>query len=417
MDPIQNVFAFIPGGDTLSISIIYFVGASILAFAISPFIINLLYRLNILRKSKGDKVGAMDVLKGKVGTPIMGGLIIIIATLLVTVLFNWKREYTYIPIGALLLSACVGGIDDLLNIFGAIRPHPKPIRLHIKLAMVHRSIWKRVYYFLTIPWAIFKRALLFIGSKPNAGLQVHEKLILQAFIGVTVGLWIYLKNNRTFLWIPFLDHLGIITKAIDALPLVQVVPDLSGVTIGWLIVPFVALTIMTVTNAVNISDGMDGLAGGLLLIAFAAYAVIAFGFSEFGKITGNDTVYGIRSLAYFSATVAGATLAYLYFNAKPARVQMSDVGSLAMGTLLSVIAILLRREFTLLLIAGVFLMDGIGSRIIQRIWFMITKKKLFKIIPLHYHFELKGWPEEKVVVRFWVVSLILTAVGVWLAGH
>lgn len=417
MNQVQNLFSFIPGGDTLSISLIYFIGSAVLAFLISPIIIRFLYKLAIIRTSKGDKAAAMfDEAKGKIGTPIMGGLIIIFTTLIITYLFNWRREYTYIPIGALMLSASVGGIDDLLNIFGAVRKQPIPIKLHLKLVIVHKSLLKRLFYFLTIPWAIFKRAMLFIGSKPNAGLQVHEKLLLQAFIGITVGLWLFLKNSRDSIWIPFILKFDFLADAINFLPILHANPESSSVYIGWLMVPFVALTIIAITNAVNISDGMDGLAGGLLLTAFTAYAVIAYGLSEYGKLINDADIYGIRSIAYFCTTVAGAVLAYLYFNVKPARVQMSDVGSLAMGTLLSIIAILLSREFTLIFIAGVFMFNGVFSRVLQKIWRKFTGRKLFNMIPLHYHFEIKGWPEEKVVMRFWIVNLLLTAIGIWLAG-
>lgn len=417
MNQVQNLFSYIPGGDTLSIALLYFIGSAVLALLLSPFIIKLLYKLNITRTSKGDQAAKMfDEAHGKIGTPIMGGLIFITAIIIITYLFNWKREYTFVPIGALMLSASVGGIDDLLNIFGGIRKPPLPVRLHIKLAFVHKSLIRRLYYFLTIPWAIFKRMTLFVGSKPNAGLQVHEKLLLQAFIGITVGLWVYLKNGISLIWIPYIFRFPFVVDFFNFIPGFHSIPELSSVDIGWLVVPFIMLTIMTITNAVNISDGMDGLAGGLLMIAFMAYSVIAFGISEYGKLVNTESLYGVRSITYFCTTVSGALLAYLYFNVKPARIQMSDVGSLAMGTLLSVVAIMLRKEVTLLFIAGVFLINGIFSRIWQRIWYQFTKRKFFKMIPLHYHYAISGWPEEKVVIRFWIISLILTAIGIWVAG-
>lgn len=414
---VRNLFAFIPGGDTLSISLIYFIGSAISAFVMAPVIINILYKLNITRRSKGDKASEIfDGQNGKLGTPIMGGLIVIITTLIITFVFNWKREYTWVPIGALLLSACIGGVDDLLNIFGQIREQPKPIKLHVKLAFVHKKRWKRVLYFINIPWAVFKRVFLFLGSKPKSGLQVHEKVLLQTFIGVTVGLWIYLKLGWTDVWIPYILRYEWIVNAINLIPGFTAMPELSSIDIGWLMVPFVTLTIMAISNAVNISDGMDGLAGGLSMIAFTAYAIIAFGISEYGKVVGDSMAYGSRSIVYLCATISGALLAYLYFNVKPARVQMGDVGSLSIGTLLSIIAIVLNREFSLVFIAGVFLMNGVISRVIQTIYRRITGNKLFLMIPLHYHFAIKGWPEEKVVLRFWIVSILLTAIGVWLAG-
>jgi phospho-N-acetylmuramoyl-pentapeptide-transferase len=426
MSEVQDLFKSIPGGDTLSIIILYFIATAILAFAMSPIIIHILYVLNIRRTKKGDGELAtqLDERKGKLGTPIMGGMIVVLAVLIVTLIFNWqtltigniKYSYTYLPIGAMVLAACIGGIDDLLNIFGKVRQQPKPLKLHIKLIFVHKSFFKRFYYLLTTPWAAMKRFMLFLGSKPKSGLQVHEKLILQAIVGITVGLWVYLKNEKTTIWIPYLLKFDWFVNFIDFLPFIDALPKISSVYIGWLIVPFIALTIMTIANAVNFTDGMDGLAGGLLLLAFGAYTIIAFNISEFGRINDIPLVYGNRAVAYLAASSAGALLAYLYFNAKPARVQMGDIGSLGIGTLLSVIAIILNREFALIFIAGVFLINGIGSRILQSFWKKVFKKKLFRYIPLHYHFEAKGWPEEKVVMRFMVVSILLTAIGVYLAG-
>lgn len=418
MDQAQKLFESIPGGDTLSIIILYFVGTSILAFILAPFIIDFLYKSNIrrTRKGEGELATQLDEQKGKIGVPIMGGIIVILAVLIVTYFFNFTRAYTYVPIGALILSACIGGIDDLLNIFGEVRKQPKPVKLHIKLAFVHKSFVQRIFYFITIPWAIFKRLLLFLGSKPKSGLQVHEKLLLQAIVGITVGLWVYLKNENSTIWIPYLFQFSWFVDFINFFPFFMAKPEISSVDIGWLMVPFITLTIMTISNAVNFADGMDGMAGGLLLVAFSAYTVIAFNISEFGRIINNDAIYGMRSIAYLSASTAGALLAYLYFNVKPARVQMADIGSLGLGTLLSTIAVVLDREFTLIFIAGIFLINGIVARLLQSFWKKVFKKKLFRFIPLHYHFEAKGWPEEKVVMRFWIIAILMAAIGIWLAG-
>ena len=426
MDLKQGLFQYIPGGDTLSIIILYFVGTAALAFLVAPVLIRLFLNLGITRTRKGDNELAtqLDEQKGKIGTPIMGGLIVIFSVFVITLIFNWQTliinnirySFTYLPIGAMILAASIGGIDDLLNVFGKVREQPKPLKLHIKLATVHKSLFKRIYYLVTIPWAAFKRGMLFLGSTPKSGLQVHEKLILQAIVGITVGLWVYFKNENSTIWIPLLFQYDWFISLINFFPFFQAIPEISSVDIGWLMVPFIALTIMTISNAVNFTDGMDGLAGGLLLIAFSAYTVIAFNISEYGKIIGNELIYGNRAVAYLAASAAGALLAYLYFNVKPARVQMGDVGSLGIGTLLSVIAIILDREFTLIFIAGVFLMNGVISRLLQKFWRLAFKRKLFRYIPLHYHFEAKGWPEEKVVMRFMIVALVFAAVGVYLAG-
>lgn len=416
MIPVDEIFQYLPELSTLSKMLLYFIGSAVLAFIIAPFIINFLYKHNIRRVAKGDIVSKIDIEKGKIGTPIMGGLIVVIPVLIITLILNWEQTQTYLPIGCLVLSCCVGGIDDLLNIFGKDRKQPLPLKLHLKLATVHKSFWRRLYYFITIPWAAFKRAFLLIGSKPKSGLLVHERILLQAFIGLTVGIWVYKKLGWSDVWIPFLSRSDLMIELINSLPYFSVNVGRSSIEIGWLMVPFITLTIMTVTNAVNISDGMDGLVGGVMLIAFIGYSIVAFNL----VLTAIDPETAIndsyRHLGYLTATTAGGLLAYLYFNVKPARVQIGDFGALGLGTLLAVVAVAMHREFTLLFMAGVFLFDGVFSRILQWFWKKLKGRKLFKIIPLHYHFEMLGWPEEKVVVRFWLVGIFLIAVGIWLAG-
>jgi phospho-N-acetylmuramoyl-pentapeptide-transferase len=409
MNPVQQVFDFLPYGNTLSKMLIYFIGTTIWAFLLSPVIIDILYKLNVKRKGRDDQTMKMDVEKGKIGTPIMGGLIVIITTTVITFLFNWERNYTWLPIGAFILSACIGAIDDLLNIFGGIRKQPKPFKMHVKLAFVHKSYLQRLYYFVTIPWAALIRFFKMLGSISKTGLLPHEKIIMQMFIGLTVGLWVYNKLGWDDIWVPYILNVEPIQWLINAIPGFTVNLAANSITVGWLMVPFIMLTIMTLSNAVNITDGMDGLAGGLLISSFIGYAIIAFGFAQ---LPGNE---GYRSIAYLCCTLVGALFAYLYFNVKPARVQMSDVGSLALGTILSVIAIILHREFTLLLIAGMFLIDGIITPLIQIFSVKLRGKKVFPMTPIHYSFEMRGWAEEKVVVRFWIVGAFLTAIGVWLA--
>lgn len=424
MNQVQELFNFLPYGNTLSKTLLYFIASAVLAFALAPLIIHILYSLNIRRVSKGDIVGKIDEEKGKLGVPIMGGLIVIITTCIITLIFNWERQFTWLPIGTLLLSSSLGGIDDLLNIFGKDRKQPKPIKIHVRLAFVHKSLLKRIYYFITIPWAVIKRSLLFLGSKPRSGLQVHEKLLVQMFIGLTVSLWVYSKVGWSDVWIPYILHFSFLRNILETIPGVSVNLAKSSVNIGWLMVPFITLTIMTVTNAVNISDGMDGMSGGLMLMGFLAYGAIAFNLSQtvclnpqLGCTTSLfEPNTGYRYIAYLCSTISGSLLAYLYFNVKPARVQMGDVGTLGLGTLLSVIAIITHREFTLIFIAGIFLFNGIIARFIQAFWKRVFGRKLFRVIPIHYHFELKGWPEEKVVMRFWIIGIILTAIGVWIAG-
>lgn len=410
MNQVKDLFDFLPSGDTLSKSLLYFLGSAMVSLIIAPLVIKFLYKWNIRRVSKGDKVSSIDYQEGKIGTPIMGGIIVITSVLLITVLFNWERNFTWLPVGVFLLSAIVGGIDDILNLFGNPRKTPKEIGRMIKLIFVHKSIRKRILLLLNFPWHVFKRLAFLIGSKPNSGLLVHEKLILQGFIGFTVALWIYVKLGWTSIWLPYFTNIDFVYQLIDILPLVSFSEITGRLDMGILIIPFITLTIMTVTNAVNISDGMDGLSAGLLFIGFVSYAIIAYSFSQ---IVGTE---GYRYITYLCTTVAGSLLAYLYFNVKPARIQFGDVGSLGLGTLLAVIAIILNREFTLLFIAGMFIYNGIISVFIQRISMKFFNVKVYKLIPLHYHYKKLGWSEEKIVMRFWIMGVFFAALGIWLSG-
>jgi phospho-N-acetylmuramoyl-pentapeptide-transferase len=308
------------------------------------------------------------------------------------------------------MSGLVGGIDDLMNLFGKIRMHPKPLKLQLKLVKVHKSRMKRFKLIALLPWNIIRRGFMVIGSRPNAGLMVHEKIILQSIIGLTVGIWVYSKLGWTNIWFPFLDRVGVLQSFFDFLPFIEVVSATSSIDVGLLIIPFVILTIITVTNAVNLTDGMDGLSSGLLVISFLAYLVISYSFSQ---IDGSEDY---RFIAYLCATVSGSLISYLYFNIKPARVQLGDIGSLGLGTLLAVVTIVTHREFTLLLTAGVFIINGVVAPILQKLSKKISGKPIFRLTPLHYHFKMKGWSEEKVVTRFWIIGIILSVLGIWLAG-
>jgi phospho-N-acetylmuramoyl-pentapeptide-transferase len=179
------------------------------------------------------------------------------------------------------------------------------------------------------------------------------------------------------------------------------IPYMGNVGIGWLMVPLFALVVVSTGNAVNISDGMDGLAGGLLASAYGAYSVIAFLQGNFG-------------IAGFCMTVVGALLAYLWFNIPPARFVMGDVGSFALGTALGVVAMQTNTLLLLPLIALVFVAEA-GSSLLQIVCKKLLHRKLFIAAPLHHHFEAKGWPKTKVTMRLWVIGQVCAALGVILA--
>jgi phospho-N-acetylmuramoyl-pentapeptide-transferase len=213
-----------------------------------------------------------------------------------------------------------------------------------------------------------------------AGLRSKIKLLLISAVALVGGLWFYAKNG------------------IDSFHL----PGGGAIVIGWLIVPLFVFVVVATANAVNISDGLDGLAGGLTTTAFAAYALIAMLQQRYG-------------VAAFCFTIVGALLAYVWFNIFPARFFMGDVGSFALGTALGVIAMITDTLFLLPVIGLVFVIDT-GSVIIQNISKKLRNgKKIFLISPIHHHFEAKGWPETKVTMRFWVVGQVCAVVGLLLA--
>ena len=217
-------------------------------------------------------------------------------------------------------------------------------------------------------------------GKGVAGLKSKLKMLLIVGVALVGGLWFYFKN-------------GIDTFHI---------PVMGDVSVGWLIVPIFVLVVVATANAVNISDGLDGLAGGLLSSAFAAYALIALMQQRYG-------------VAAFCLTVCGALLAYVWFNIFPARFFMGDVGSFALGTALGVVAMITDTLVLLPIIGFVFVAEA-GSVILQNISKKFRNgKKIFRISPIHHHFEAIGWPEAKVTMRFWVIGQVCAAVGIILA--
>jgi phospho-N-acetylmuramoyl-pentapeptide-transferase len=370
--------------------LIYLVASAFLGFVLAPLFILFLTKMGILRKSKGDKTSFIEGAE-KIGTPLMGGALVVLIVFSLTAIFNWNREYTYLPMGLMIMAAIVGAIDDILSLFGGKRATPKSVRQILKLIRVHKHISKRIYYVLILPWSIYARLFYFIGSKSNKGLKVHEKIIIQVLIGVIVAVWVFYKLNYHVLWLPF-------GWSID---------------IGVLMIPFIISLVIVTMNAVNITDGMDGLGSGLLINNFTVLMIIAIFFTA----RGTREEAGVISLAYVCACVIGALLAYTFFNIKPARFEMGDVGTLGLGTLLAVVAILLHREVILIIAGGLFYIDGFLSVLLQIISYRIFGKRILKMAPLHYHFRLVGWSEEKIVMRFWIISLFLSFVGVLMATY
>lgn len=208
------------------------------------------------------------------------------------------------------------------------------------------------------------------------GLRFRFKIWLYLLVAVIGAWWFYFKLGFDTLHVPFV----------------------GAVHIGWLFVPFFIFTVIATSFAVNETDGLDGLAGGILMIGFFAYTLIAF-------------LQGKTELAGFLGVICGSLLAFLWFNVYPARFIMGDTGSMGLGVLLAIVAFLTNAVFILPIIGLVFVAEAL-SFVLQLTWKKLFGKKLFKISPLHHHFEASGWPEAKITMRFWIVAAVASIIGV-----
>ncbi|MEI6396945.1 MAG: phospho-N-acetylmuramoyl-pentapeptide-transferase [Candidatus Taylorbacteria bacterium] len=354
---------------------------STLAFLWAPFLTRLLFKFRLIKEPKTELV-ALGSHAYKSQTPIMGGLLIVITVAVITYFLNWSRSFTFVPIGVMLISALLGGIDDLLSIYGSERQSRKLGHI-VRLIRVH-SEWKmRIWYAITLPWTAFKRISVWFGSQTKRGVFVHEKLILQFIAGSITAWWIYTRLGPAWHYIYF--------------------PFDFSINAGWVIVPIIIFIVMFTANAVNIADGMDGLAGGMLLITFSALTLMSW-------------INGFGEMAILNATAVGAIATYTYFNIKPARFMMGDVGSLGLGALLAVNAMAIGEVATLFFFGFMFYIEAL-SVVIQVASKYAFGRRVFRMAPLHHHFELKGWSEEKTVMRFWVVHFMFVVFGFWLALH
>jgi phospho-N-acetylmuramoyl-pentapeptide-transferase len=218
-----------------------------------------------------------------------------------------------------------------------------------------------------------------INVRGNSGLRAPVKFALITAVAAISAWWFYYKLGFDAIHIPFAGDL----------------------TVGWLLIPIFILVVVSTGNAVNISDGLDGLAGGLLMSAFGAFGVIA-------------ALQGNFAIAAFCLTVVGALLSYVWFNIPPARFFMGDVGSFSMGTSLGVVAMLTNTLFLLPIIGIVFVAEA-GSSLTQIFSKKVFHRRIFIAAPVHHHFEAMGWPKTKVTMRFWIIGQVCAAIGVILA--
>lgn len=215
--------------------------------------------------------------------------------------------------------------------------------------------------------------------KRSLGLTAKQKLLGQLIVSVIVCILLAQLGHSTDVKIPFIDY---------------------TIPMGWFYYPFVVIMMLGTSNAVNFTDGLDGLLAGTSAVAFGAYAIIALNTTQ-------------PDVAIFSAAMVGAVLGFLVFNAHPAKVFMGDTGSLGIGGGLALVAVLTKSEILLVLIGGVFVVEVL-SVIIQVVSFKTRGKRVFKMSPIHHHFELVGWSEWRVVITFWTTGIVLAIIGLYL---
>jgi len=282
----------------------------------------------------------------KSGTPTMGGILIVVSVVIPVLLWaDLSNIFVWLAAGSMVAFGLIGFVDD-----------------YRKLARRH-----------------------------NLGLSARAKLAWQIVVAAAIGvILVSLAENDLFttrLSLPFLK---------------QWTPDL-----GWFYVVFIVMVIVGAANAVNLTDGLDGLAVGSVLIAASTFAILSYvvGHAVAAGYLGIINVKGTGELTVFCAALVGACLGFLWYNCNPAEVFMGDVGSMALGGAIGTLAVLTKQEFLLVMVGGLFVLEAL-SVIIQVTSFRLTGRRVFRMAPLHHHFELMGWPEPKVIIRFWIIAIL-----------
>ncbi len=319
-----------------------------ISFLVGPGVIRYLTAMKIGQSVRNDGPQTHLI---KAGTPTMGGALILVSITISTLLWSdLSNHYVWVVLLTTLGFGVIGWVDDYRKV-------------------VHRN---------------------------PKGLSARSKFFWQSALGLGAALYIAYSTQlpaQTELIVPFFKHI--------AIPL--------G-TVG-----FVTLTYFVIvgsSNAVNLTDGLDGLAILPTVMVASSLAIFAYvaGNAVFSHYLGEPHIPGAGELAVFCAAMAGSGLAFLWFNAYPAEVFMGDVGALALGAALGVVAVIVRQEIVLFIMGGVFVIETL-SVVIQVASFKLTGKRVFRMAPLHHHFELKGWKETQVVVRFWIITMMLVLIG------
>jgi len=319
------------------------VTALVISILFGPMFLRLLHRFQVKEKIREEGPQSHQA---KAGTPTMGGVMILVSILLPTLL--WA---------------------DLAN------------RFILVILMV--TVWMGAIGFMDD----------FLKAKKNqpSGLIGRKKMIGQVACGLLVGLVLY-----------YFPPAGVFSSDTS-------IPFFKNyvLKLGILYIPFIIVVITGTSNAVNLTDGLDGLAIGLSAFCFIAFAGLTYvsGRADFSEYLAIEYLPGSGELAVYCAAVIGASMGFLWFNSHPAQVFMGDTGALALGGALGVIAILIKKELLLVIVGGVFVVEAL-SVILQVASYRMSGKRIFKMAPLHHHFELLGWAESKIVVRFWIIGAI-----------
>jgi phospho-N-acetylmuramoyl-pentapeptide-transferase len=351
-----NVFSYLTFRSILGV-----LTALTFCFVLGPWIIR---RLQIFKFGQVVRSDGPASHLAKTGTPTMGGAMIIAAIAISTLLWaDLSNRFIWFALIVTLAFGIVGFVDDWLKI---ARKNPKGLAARQK------------YFWLSL--AGFGVSLAIYASSVPAGMpwslmpSMHD-------------------SSSTALLVPFLKNVSI--------------------PLGVFFVPWCYLVIVGSSNAVNLTDGLDGLAIMPTVLVAAALAIFAYatGNAKIAEYLGIPFIRGVGELSIFCTSIAGAGLGFLWFNAYPAQVFMGDVGALALGAALGVVAVLVRQEIVLAIMGGVFVAETVSVALQVGYFKYSGGKRIFRMAPLHHHYELKGWPEPKIIVRFWIVTLILVLIG------
>jgi phospho-N-acetylmuramoyl-pentapeptide-transferase len=317
--------------------------ALLVSFILGPWIIR---RLRLLKFGQQVRDDGPQTHLTKQGTPTMGGLLIIAAiTLSVLLWSDLTNKYVWVVLFATLAFGGIGLWDDYLKV---VKKHSTGLR-----------------------------------AREKFGLQIAASLVIGAFLFFFSG-----DATAAHLTVPFMKRFII--------------------DLGWFYIPFTAVVIVGSSNAVNLTDGLDGLAAGLVGIAATANAVIVYlgGNRIISDYLNIQYIPGSGELTVFCGALLGASLGFLWYNAHPAEVFMGDVGSLSLGGALGTLAVVTKHELILVVTGGIFVAEAV-SVMLQVASYKMTGKRIFKMAPIHHHFEEIGWPESKVIIRFWIAGIIL----------